>query len=183
MKTNTITTERLQELLNYDQETGLFTRRLRAARMPAGSRAGWLRKDGYIDIRLDGRIYRAHRLAWQYVHGESPPNDVDHINGVRDDNRIANLRLATQSENMWNSNRQRNNTSGFRGVIWHKPTMKWRARIRHNGKCISIGYYDCIIDAAKAYDAKARELYGEFYRSPDNDNSPTTFMSQRKQAS
>ena len=113
-----LTAERLREVLDYGPDTGVFTWKIRTnSRVKVGDVAGALRPDGYIQISIDGRLHRAHRLAWLYVTGESPPDQIDHINGVRDDNRIANLRLATSAENKQNLRRAKSrNKTGFLGV-------------------------------------------------------------------
>jgi hypothetical protein len=99
----TLTQQRLHELLHYDPSTGAFTWRVAPnRRIIAGSVAGVTETNGYRRIRIDGRQYGAHRLAWLYMHGEFPPNDIDHINRTRDDNRSTNLRAVTRKENMTN---------------------------------------------------------------------------------
>ena len=165
-----ITHQRLLELLIYDPDTGVFTwlRRPGSDRLTntwnsryAGAVAGWLR-EGYRHIRLDGGSYLAHRLAWLWVHGSWPAALIDHINGDRADNRIANLREATQSQNVQNSRKRRNNTSGYKGVTWHEPLRKWRARISVPSKQIFLGYFTCPDEASRAYEAAARTYHGEF---------------------
>lgn len=168
-----ITQELLQELLDYDPDTGVFTwlRRPGNDRCTnswnaryAGNRAGLVNARGYRMIRIGGPQYRAHRLAWLYVHGEWPADQIDHINGVSDDNRIANLREATNSENCRNKGKMPNNTSGFKGVYWNKNTRKWLAGIRVSLKFIPLGYYDCPKEAAAAYAVAAAKYHGEFAR-------------------
>jgi hypothetical protein len=95
----TLTAERLREILGYDPETGLFTRLVRTGRIRAGEVAGTAHSRGYRSIVIDGRVYLSHRLAWLYVHGEWPPEQIDHINRNRADNRLVNLRAAKQSQN------------------------------------------------------------------------------------
>ena len=99
-----------------------------------------------------------------YVYGHWPEKEIDHINCVKDDNRIANLRIATRGDNCHNSSKPRNNTSGFKGVDYHKHTKKWRARITVNDGQISLGYYHTPEEAHQAYCRKAKELFGEFAR-------------------
>lgn len=97
---------------------------------------------GYIRIRINGVKYKAHRLAWFCYHGQWPDGDIDHINGVRHDNRIANLRVVTNKQN--HENRlaaNRNNSTGLRGVSLHKKTGKYKAHIRHNGVLYYLGLY------------------------------------------
>ena len=135
MTAGNLTQARLKELLHYDPENGVFTHIKARRGLRSGSLAGGIDKaEGYLQIMVDGKRYQAHRLAWLYVHGDFPPNDIDHISRVRDDNRICNLRLATRSENMQNLSLRSTNTSGHTGVVWCKNTEKWRALIMLNGK-------------------------------------------------
>ena len=146
-----ITQKRLKELLDYDPETGVFTWRVgRTGTAKNGSVAGSFDSDGYSQIKVDNRLYKSHRLAWLYVHGEFPLHQIDHINRVRTDNRIENLRPATNLENHQNQSKRRDNTSGVVGVYWHKRDRKWQASIRLNGRHIHIGCFDTIEKAAAA---------------------------------
>ena len=103
---------------------------------------------------------RMHRL----ITGAPKGMHVDHINKATLDNRRANLRVCTNSENLRNRGKQADNTSGFKGVVWHKASGKWHARIGLNGKLKHIGYFDNILDAAAAYDKAAAELHGDYAR-------------------
>lgn len=164
----TVTVERLRDLLNYDPETGVFTWRIgrKGRGCAAGAVAGRVRDhDGYCRLGIDGERYFAHQLAWLHVHGEWANSDLDHINGQPDDNRIANLRIATGSENLANARRPCHNTSGFKGVSWHRVAGKWRATIKKNRVPIHIGHFTSAEDAHAAYVAKAKELFGEFARA------------------
>ena len=155
-----LTQERLQELLSYDPETGIFTNLKSRGRVKIGAVAGSKNPNGYIYIAIDSKKYRAHRLAWLYVHGNFPANQIDHINEVKDDNRIVNLRLATNLENHQNQSSPRtNNTSGYLGVIWDKFSGKWRARIKVNGKQKHLGCFDTGEEASEAYVTAKRELH------------------------
>ena len=132
----------LKELLHYDPETGLFTwlKRDRSqfksdrawnARNAhyAGNVAGCDNGRGYIVIKVFGRLYKAHRLAFLYMTGELPLADTDHINGVKGDNRWVNIRSVDHAENGKNQRRYASNTSGVMGVGWHKGSKKWQVRI------------------------------------------------------
>lgn len=156
---------RVIELFNYDQATGLFTRRVGVqGGGRAGSVAGTL-SHGYVRIRIDGKLHSAHRLAWLVVHGYMP-DELDHINLIKDDNRIENLRPATRSENQRNKGKQSNNTSGYKGVYWDKSKGKWHARAQDaNGKQKFLGSFPTPESASAAYNDFASNLHGEFYRS------------------
>lgn len=156
---------RLRELLDYDADTGRLTWRHARSRAAAGARAGHLNSKGYRRIEIDDRQYFAHRLVWLYVYGEWPVEQIDHRNGDRDDNRIVNLRAASQAENNGNSRRPKHNTSGFKGVGLQKTDRKWRARIKRAGRSIHLGTFDTPEEAHAAYVAAATELFGEFARA------------------
>lgn len=159
-KNSHVSQSRLAHLLDYDRETGVFTwRRPSSNRVQAGQAAGSLLTNGYLNIAIDGRRYRAHRLAWLYVYGRMPEDQIDHINRNKLDNRIANLREATNLENHRNMPRQKNNTSGIIGVSWCAYYQKWRAHITVLGKLIHLKYSDSLLEAASA--RKAAEIrYG-----------------------
>ena len=143
--------ERLHELLQYDPSTGLFEwKESRARGAKAGDVAGSRHSHGYTKIKIDGRTYRAHRLAWLYVHGVWPTNQLDHRNGIRDDNRIENLREATAGQNHQNRAVQSNSTSRHPGVGWHPRAKRWRAHIKVGGKQIYVGHFKELSDAVKA---------------------------------
>jgi len=146
-----LTQDRLKEVLSYNPETGKFVWRVgRTGTAKAGSVAGYLNPLGYIQIMVDGKLYKAHRLAWLHVHGYSPENQVDHLNGIRDDNRITNLREVSNACNLQNTKTYSTNTSGFPGVHWNKRDRKWQAYIRIQGKQYNLGYHDTALDAALA---------------------------------
>ena len=154
-----LTAGKLRELLHYDPETGIFTRKVRTSpRVKAGDIAGSQGGGGYLLIRVCSRKYQAHRLAWLYVYGEWPEDQIDHINRDRADNRIANLREVTNKQNQQNASKRSDNTSGYPGVSWYKLDSKWAAKIRHNQKLIHLGCYNAIEEAVAARKA-AEKLY------------------------
>lgn len=157
-----LTQKRLKELLHYDPDTGHFTCIKKRQNASVGGRAGGNHHYGYIRIGIDNEKYQAHRLAFLFMGGKFPENQVDHINGVRDDNRWRNLREATAHENMRNSCIQKNNKSGIKGVSWSKTNKSWRAVIYKNGRQIHIGHFHKKEDAGKAYRDSADEHYKEF---------------------
>ena len=160
-----ITPERLRELLRYEPQTGLFWWLIRTSnRVNMGKPAGSFDRYGYRCIRIDRRDYRAHRLAWLHVYGAWPSDCLDHINGERSDNRIGNLREATNSENQHNRGKSSNNTSGFKGVTWHASESKWQAQIGINGKIKYLGKFTCKHAAHAAYCDAATQHHKEFAR-------------------
>lgn len=155
-----ITQEALKSILEYDQNTGVFKwiKRL-SKRVHVGDIAGHLVDDGYVLIGIGRSVYRAHILAWLYVHGEYPNSQIDHINQNKQDNRILNLRLVSKKQNMENRGSQKNNTTGFKGVSWHKQRKKFVAWIKHNGKQRYLGIYASAEQAYSAYQKAAAELH------------------------
>lgn len=156
-----------QDLKNrvcYDPVTGVFTWLVSGGGRKAGDVCGCSHNnEGYVNIQLAGKMYRAHRLAWFYVFGRWP-DVVDHINGNRKDNRLINLRNCTHRENIRNSRTNVNNTSGVKGVGWCKTKNRWRARIEADGKDHHIGYFSTIEEAEKAVVDARNRLHGCFAR-------------------
>lgn len=154
----------LRAAIHYDPETGVFTRKVDAGtRWRAGQECGCIDRadnstSGYVKVHVLGRKYKAHRLAWFYMTGRWP-GPLDHINHDRADNRWANLREVEQADNARNRAKNRNNTSGFRGVIWYKPGRKWMAYIndrpRHRK---NLGYFDALLDAVATRIGAEREF-------------------------
>ena len=164
---STLTAERLRNLLDYDSSTGVFTWRISPSpRVKPGDIAGTLNERGYLRIKIDGKHYRAHRLAFLHKDGEWPAGQVDHIDTNRSNNRWDNLRTATPSQNQWNRGAQRNNTSGYRGVSYDKARRKWAAQIKVNGRLRKLGRFPTARKASAAYEAEAKRIHGEFYRPP-----------------
>ena len=145
-----LTQERLKKFYLYDPQTGIFERIKRMGGHLPNKVAGYKNPNGYIYIQMDGKNYRAHRLAWLYVYGEFPKNHIDHINKIKDDNRIENLRDVTHKVNIQNTCKPRTNTSGIKGVTWIAKKNKWLASIKHFGKSIHLGYYETIEQAQQA---------------------------------
>lgn len=159
----TVTQEQLKAFLHYEPETGVFHRHKTYTGKPMWEEVG--REDGgYIRIYLNGKCYKAHRLAWLYMTGAFPPEDTDHANGVKTDNRFANLRPASRGQNMMNIGVKKHNTSGYKGVSYYKKTGKWKAQIQVNKKKLGLGYFDDIREAAEAYIFAALELHGDYTR-------------------
>lgn len=174
-----LTQEYLRERLNYDPETGTFTwlsRRIkklyashykiwntRYAGTSAGS-AGHVNR--YLEIKIDYRTYKAHRLAFLYMTGKLPPANmsVDHRDGNGLNNRWTNLRLATCSQNCGNARIPKNNTSGFKGVSYVKATCLYHAYITVNRRRTNLGFFNTPEEAAMAYKMASQKNFGEFSR-------------------
>lgn len=157
-----LTADRLREVLDYDPLTGAFTWKAPQHGVTVGSRAGSIGAHGYRNITVNQGRYRASRLAWLYVHGAWPSGLIDHIDRDRQNDRIANLREATRSQNNGNAARRSDNTSGYKGVGFHAASGLWYAKIGVRGRVISLGYHRAKEAAARAYDRAAREHFGEF---------------------
>lgn len=153
----------LKKYLIYDQESGdLFWKVSPAKSVKEGSLAGTLNKKGYKVVRFNYKYYKAHRIAWLLFYGGWPKFEIDHINGDRSDNRIANLRLASRVQNLANRQKQKDTSSKYKGVYWNKKEKKWKASIRTEGKKIHLGYFVSEELAAKAYDEAAKKLHGDY---------------------
>lgn len=131
-----------------------------------GKPAGHIHHTGYCQVRIKvndvERSFLAHRLVWFLAHKRWPEKDIDHQNGVKFDNRLSNLRKASNAENMHNRAKQANNTSGVKGVCLDKRSGKWQAKVKINGKNKSVGYFANIADAEKAIRAKRENIHGKF---------------------
>lgn len=153
----------VRNLFDYDRDTGLLTWRVRKRNsVHIGEVAGSLDAHGYICVQIDGRPHKAHRLIWLWLHGEWPPKEIDHINGNRSDNREANLRLANNFQNSANRLRQKNNTSGYKGVSLHRKTGKWQASARLGGNLRYLGLFASASEAHAVYVNATRQYHGDF---------------------
>lgn len=145
-----LTQEKLKESLNYDIETGIFTWKVLKPGVSLGEAAGGLSGYGYIKIMVNGTRHMAHRLAWLYVEGYFPENNIDHINRIRNDNRFCNLREVSHRCNMRNREVSKNNKIGVTGVTWNKRAKKYQSNIKIPGEQIYLGLFENILDAATA---------------------------------
>jgi hypothetical protein len=157
--------------LIYDAESGKLFWREKDVSEPnatswntryAGKEAGSHDHAGYVTLNINGKHYRAHRLAWLLQFGVWPDIELDHINRNRSDNRIENLRLATKAQNAINSGVPANSSCGVKGVHWHSGARKWRAKIKVNGRSQHLGYFRDRAAASAAYDEAARIHFGSF---------------------
>lgn len=148
----------LKTLLHYDPFTGIFTWAIALPTRKIGARAGRNSSNGYRAIKINGRMFLEHRLAWVYMTGSLPPHQIDHINGRRRDNRFANLRAASSSQNMQN---QRD----VKGAYPHKPSGTWQSAIKINGKTIWLGKFETE-EAARAAYLAAKKIHHPFAVMP-----------------
>ncbi|TIL91441.1 MAG: HNH endonuclease [Mesorhizobium sp.] len=157
--------QRIKEVLSYNPADGRFTWLVDRIRVRQGNVAGKTTKEGYVEIGIDGKRYQAHRLAFVYMTGYVPDAFIDHINLNKSDNRWKNLRIATNSQNQMNTTMKSNNTSGYKGVSWHKTDKRWRADIRVNGSKVFLGYFDTPESGHDAYRKAANAHHGEYARA------------------
>lgn len=154
------TKEEIEALLSYDRSSGLFVWNIdMSQRVKKNSVAGGINGEGYIQITVKGKVLQAHRLAWIICNGSEPIGQIDHINRIKNDNRIENLRDVSRSENKQNTLLNSANTSGFKGVSFKSELNKWYAQICLNKKKIHIGYFVNKEDAAKAYISAAQKFH------------------------
>lgn len=153
-----LTAEKVRELLDYDPETGVFTWRVAKGRKSKGMPAGCIDHYGYVQIGIDGTRYKGHRIAWLIVTGAWPNDEIDHVNGVKNDNRLENLREANRFTNMQNLLRpMEGNTSKLLGVCWDTARQSFIAQIRVKGKNKFLGRFADPSEAHAVYlDAKRR---------------------------
>jgi hypothetical protein len=149
------TLEQFKEVLSYDPNTGIFFWRHTDRKKIKGAIAGHLDQDGYRIIKVWNKDYKAHRLAFFYSFGRWPQDQIDHINGVRADNRIANLREADKFQQRRNSR-----TSPLKGA--YRVGRRWRSYIRFSNKSYYLGTWDTQEEANQAYAKAAKEYFGEF---------------------
>jgi len=165
----------LRECFDYDPDTGVLRWRVRPAEhfktmkamkiwntRRAGDAAGAKDERGYLRVQVNHQLYWVHRIVWLLVLGVAPKGEIDHINENKADNRVCNLREANKASNMQNRGAQRNNTSGFKGVSYHKQRGKWTARIAVDGEQTYLGLFTTKAEAHTVYCAAADKLHGAF---------------------
>jgi hypothetical protein len=161
-----LTHERLLEVLSYERSSGKFTWKLATSRrVNVGDEAGVIAANGYRYIGIDGGKYLAHRLAWFYVKGVWPAEQVDHKNVDRSANAFSNLREANQSNNTANGKLRSTNKSGFKGVSWDAEKQKWVVGITKNYRRFVLGRFDDPAEAHKVYMQAAERMFGDFARA------------------
>ena len=157
--------DELKALLHYDPPTGMFRwRYARRNKSLPWDVAGSVLKQGYVQITVNGERHVAHRLAWIYMTGKEPPEQIDHIDLDKSNNSWCNLRAADNTTNHWNEAIRSTNKSGHKGVWWHRQSGKWEAAVRVNGKQHTVGRYERIEDAVKAVKQYREQHHGEYAR-------------------
>jgi hypothetical protein len=158
---------KLHELFEY-RDDGVLIRKIdvgRNGKVKKGDIAGGLRPKGYLEVHIDGKNYRVHRIVYYMHHGHIDDTmQIDHIDGNRANNRIENLRLVTNSQNGHNRKISKNNTSGVKGVYWNKDRMKFQAHIKKNNKNMYLGAFDTLEAAEKAVKEAREKMHGEYAR-------------------
>ncbi|MDV0393188.1 HNH endonuclease [Enterobacter roggenkampii] len=152
----------IRDLIDYNPETGVLTAKVNFSGRQAGSVIGSQTWQGYYAFSLFGKKCFAHRLAWLLHYGEWPSQPIDHINGIKTDNSIRNLRLCSLSQNQFNKPTQKNNTTGVKGVYWNKRDKRYVASVQFNGKKYSAGHHKDIESAKEAVMKLREKLAGEF---------------------
>lgn len=167
-----LTSEQFREILIYEPDTGNLIWRNRPNLRKgwntafAGKIVGYRNDDGYLKMLANGRTFLCHRVIWSMVHGSWPSTTIDHINGVRDDNRIENLRLATISQNAQNQKNKRplmpDGSPGLKGANFQKKSGRWCGRIKANGHFCYLGMFGTAEEAHQAYVRAGADLHGQF---------------------
>jgi hypothetical protein len=156
-----ITQEFLKEHLEY-RDGHLWWIKTTGKRVKVGQQFGTYHKRGYRHGKLKGKRYLEHRLVWLYHCGCWPKECIDHINGIPGDNRIENLRECTVQQNSFNRKSERDSSSEYKGVSWHKQCKKWQVRYHYKGKSYYLGLYETEIEAAEAYRKVTEHLHKEY---------------------
>lgn len=162
-----LTAEKLRLRVSYDSESGVMTWLTCFFKSKIGQEVGWTDKYGYRACEIDHKYHLVHRLAWLYVYGEWPKDEIDHINLNKSDYRISNLREASHMLNSRNKKLRPDNTCGVKGVSL-KPWGKYQAKITVAGKFKNLGCFDNVDDAGAAYEDAAQKYFGEFHHQPLN---------------
>jgi hypothetical protein len=155
--------EEVRILFRYDQDAGELFWNVHRRGVVFGTKVGSPDSLGYLRVGINLALYRVHQIIWLLEIGEWP-KQIDHINGIKSDNRIVNLRIASNKQNAGNVGKRIHNTSGYKGVVWDKAKSKWIANITIDTKVRFLGRFEDIEDAAEAYRAAAKIHFGEFAR-------------------
>lgn len=168
----------LHQCFTYNPESGVLTWKVRPRdhfasewswtvfnKTWAGNETGTPSKHGYLKVCLNGKTLLAHHIVWCLCTGDWSTTELDHIDGVPQNNRIENLRQATDSQQAINRGKPKNNTSGFKGVYWHQPANRWYAQITKEGKTKHLGFFDNPEQAHLVRLVAAEQIHGEYARS------------------
>lgn len=177
-KIKKIDAETVRRHLLYNPRTGVFTWKWHKIKKYIGREAGCLNNRGYTCITIAKKIYTAHRLAFVYMTGKMPLTQVDHIDGVRNNNKWENLRISDHSTNQMNSRLRCTNTSGYKGVSWDNSNKQYVVRIKKNYKSYFLGNFDDAAEGYKAYVKAAKELFGEYAYTQ---NKHTEYINNERQ--
>lgn len=180
-----LTRERVEELMTYDPESGLFRWKKvegRGHRELEGKIAGCLAPNGYIMLGIDKKLYRAHRVVFLLENGEFPKEKVDHIDGVGHNNKRTNLRKATQQENCFNTKPHKDSKTGVKGVSWSDAKQRFIVKIQANRKELYVGCFDNIEEAGEAAKQARIKHHGEYaWDLKDNrEHTATAFPTDRR---
>jgi len=156
-----MTQELLKQMFEY-RDGNLYWKIVKTNSINIGQIAGTNHCEGYRQIKINGKIYKEHRLIWLYHYDVLPTKQIDHINRIRNDNRIENLRLSTNSENCANRHKKNGLSSKYKGVYWFKENKKWQSTIKINNKTKYLGCFHEESAAAQAYNEAAIKHFGEF---------------------
>lgn len=155
----------IRDCINLNKDTGELTWKYRVNNaVEVGRPIGTAHNKGYKFFRLNKTFYFNHRVVWYLAYGGWPKGEIDHINGIKDDNRLINLRDVTHRQNMLNKKSEQVSTSNYKGVHWHKNNKKWRATLWNGSSKIHLGVFNCEMSAALAYDHAAKEVFGDYAR-------------------
>ena len=149
-------------MFSYDSKTGEIFQQKKRPKVQVGKIAGSITPKGYRYIQAKGRKYPAHHLVWYFETGSFPSLFIDHIDGNKLNNHFSNLREVTIKQNNENRGKQKNNSSGYKGVTFNKRLSKFIAQIQHNSKQFHIGTFDTALEASQAYEQKAKSLFSNY---------------------
>lgn len=163
-KLSGFTKAELTENIDWNLEAGVGVyNKTRSGCKGVGVEAGAYHPNGYRKVTINGKVLLIHRIIY-FLKNDHCPKYIDHINQIKDDNRIENLRGCTNQENQRNTGIRKDNKSGFKGVSWYKSSNKWRAKITVSGKIIHLGYFNTAKEASEAYEEHAKVEFRDFYR-------------------